>query len=73
MIKDIQGFCPHCRYREFGNYCGRCGSRLIDIARFDMKCECGKDILPWNYYCRDCGKGTTMDNIISYLEKQEEK
>lgn len=69
-----EGFCLHCRYREMGNYCRKCGSQLVDISRFgNIKCECDARIYPWDYYCANCGRVITVDNLILCLEKQDEE
>jgi len=69
--EEIGGFCLHCRYREIGNYCQVCGSRLVDISNFCMKCCCGKNIMLWHNFCSNCGKPTTTDEIFRYLEETE--
>ena len=66
-----EGFCPQCRYREVGNYCWKCGSFLIDISNWGMKCECGKLIYPWVWHCQNCGRINSMDNIILYVEAKD--
>ena len=72
MTKQRNGFCLQCRYGEMGNYCRVCGSRLVDISLWDMKCKCGKLVEPQVVYCDECGERTTMDSIILYLEKRDE-
>lgn len=65
-------FCLKCRYRTQGNYCRKCGSKLEDLSCWDMKCECGKEVTPWDTYCTNCGRVIGLDAIIVYLDKKEE-
>lgn len=62
------GFCLHCRHSAVGNFCWKCGSLLIDVFSFAMECECRSAILPWAYYCNNCGKRIAEESIYSYLE-----
>ena len=67
------GFCVQCRFEEVGSYCRVCGSHLVDMDSWNMKCGCGETVCPWNYYCPNCGRVITMDAIILYLEDRDEK
>ena len=65
-------FCLKCSYREIGsNFCQECGTELIDLKKFDMKCKCGLKIIPWEKYCRNCGKMISRDSIYCYLEGRD--
>ena len=71
MTNQEERFCPRCCYREVGNYCEKCGSRLIDISKWEYGCKCGELIQPWEHYCRNCGEELTLDQILDYSETIE--
>lgn len=49
----MKNFCLKCHCGREGKFCRYCGMELVELP---SRCECGRPINIFDFYCVDCGR-----------------